>query len=345
MMAGGRVVGSGRRAVGGLVFVGVGSVGLGIVLVGCVGQSAGSGGSETGGGSTAVVPVPTSGGEASSAGTGSATGDVGSTSGESGSVFIIKPDNPGPLGCDVLKQDCAEGEKCTAWAEGGGGAWNATKCVEVMGDRQPGEACMTFGGAISGMDDCSKGAMCWDVSAENVGICVAFCMGTADAPSCEGNLSCYVGGDGVLIFCLPVCDPLIQDCPGDALCVMIDDEVACVEDASGAAGVVNDPCELYSPSPSGHLRRSSPPPPRSHPHPRSDSSTPTTRPPALGPGGRRGRRVRARRVGMILLSRPMSAGVAVSSVMCGSRIAPRGRSVPRGRRAGAGPGTRRGVWR
>jgi hypothetical protein len=244
MMAGGRVVGAGRRAVGGLVFVGVGSVGLGIVLVGCVGQSAGSGGSETGGGSTAVVPVPTSGGEASSAGTGSATGDVGSTSGESGSVFIIKPDNPGPLGCDVLKQDCAEGEKCTAWAEGGGGAWNATKCVEVMGDRQPGEACMTFGGAISGMDDCSKGAMCWDVSAENVGICVAFCMGTADAPSCEGNLSCYVGGDGVLIFCLPVCDPLIQDCPGDALCVMIDDEVACVEDASGAAGAVNDPCEL-----------------------------------------------------------------------------------------------------
>lgn len=229
--------------------VGVGCVGLGIALVGCVGRSEGRGGSETGGsgGSTGVVPVPTSGGgETSSGVAGSATGDVGSTSGESGAGFISKPDAgmSGRPSCDVWAQDCDEGEKCAAWAEGGSGAWNATKCVEVMGDRQPGEACMVLGGGGSGMDDCAKGAMCWDVSAENVGVCVPLCAGAPEIPICPGKLVCWSAGDGALNLCFPSCDPLIQDCPGDQICVLVGDEVDCMEDASGEMGAVNEPCEL-----------------------------------------------------------------------------------------------------
>ena len=51
-------------------------------------------------------------------------------------AFIIMPDggNTGTIECDVFKQDCDPGEKCTAWAEGGGVAWNASKCVMVTGE-------------------------------------------------------------------------------------------------------------------------------------------------------------------------------------------------------------------
>jgi hypothetical protein len=34
-----------------------------------------------------------------------------------------------------------------------------------------------------------------------------------------GVLSCFVSNEGVLNLCLPLCDPLAQDCPGDDLCI------------------------------------------------------------------------------------------------------------------------------
>jgi hypothetical protein len=160
--------------------------------------------------------------------------------------FIQMPDGGGggTIECDVFKQDCDPGEKCTAWAEGGGGAWNATKCVMVTGDKVPGDVCTTEGGGVSGIDDCEAGAMCWDVSAENMGICVALCKGTPDAPTCDDGFSCAIVNDGVLNICLPGCDPLLQDCDGDDLCLPIGDGFICVLDASGEMGKTNDPCEF-----------------------------------------------------------------------------------------------------
>jgi hypothetical protein len=149
--------------------------------------------------------------------------------------------------CDVFKQDCPEGEKCSAYAEGGGSSWNATKCVPVTGEGTPGDACTTEGGGVSGLDDCQKGAMCWDVDAENKGLCVELCGGTEASPTCsnEADFGCAVVNDGVLNLCLPDCDPLIQNCPGDDLCIPIADTFVCVLDASGAdAGKAFDPCEF-----------------------------------------------------------------------------------------------------
>lgn len=221
--------------------------GVWAALLGCVVRDVGEGGStsgaETGGGSTgggSTAQVPTSGGEASS-GTGSAgtTGDSGDTG------FIAKPDagGIGTVECDVYKQDCRDGQKCAAWASTGSGAWDGAKCVEVIGDQQPGEPCTAMSGPVAGVDDCAKGAMCWDVSPENVGVCVPLCMGTSDSPVCEGHLVCSAGALEWLNLCFPICDPLIQDCQGDGICVLSDDEVLCVEDASGEMGAVNDPCE------------------------------------------------------------------------------------------------------
>lgn len=146
--------------------------------------------------------------------------------------------------CDVFAQDCPEGEKCAAYAEGGGGSWDATKCVPVTGDGQAGDSCMTMGGGVSGLDDCAKGVMCWDVDENNQGICVTLCTGSQAAPVCPEGFSCASTGNGVINLCLPSCDPLTQECPGDDLCIPVNDTFVCVFDASGEEGQLFDACEF-----------------------------------------------------------------------------------------------------
>ena len=78
------------------------------------------------------------------------------TSSTSTEATTPSPDLPPQLDaarndCDVWAQDCPPGQKCSAWADGGGGAWNATRCVEITGDGAPGEPCTTIGGGVSGL--------------------------------------------------------------------------------------------------------------------------------------------------------------------------------------------------
>jgi len=183
----------------------------------------------------------TSGTSASSTGPGGPTGGdtcnfLCSSTGEDTEVAVTP--------CDVFAQDCPEGEKCSAYAEGGGSSWNATKCVPVGGDGQPGEPCMAQGGGVSGLDDCAKGIMCWDVDEMNQGTCVALCTGNESDPMCADGFFCPIFGDGVLNICLPTCDPLAQDCQGDDLCLPHNDTFICALDASGVEGQVFDPCEF-----------------------------------------------------------------------------------------------------
>lgn len=139
-----------------------------------------------------------------------------------------------PESCDIWDSDsCPDGEKCTAYATMGS-SWNANKCVPIMGDKQPGEACEAFGPnpSFSGLDDCDKGSMCWEVAEGNIGYCLAFCSGPPDDPMCEGDTVCSVFSGGVLPHCLPLCDPLLAatDCPG------VSDKV-CIADPDGGAFV------------------------------------------------------------------------------------------------------------
>ncbi|MBK9756463.1 MAG: hypothetical protein IPO88_23780 [Nannocystis sp.] len=148
----------------------------------------------------------------------------------------------GGIECDIFAQDCAPGEKCAAWADEGV-AWNATRCVPVTGDKVPGDVRMTEAG-LSGIDNCEAGAMCWDVDAKNMGICFALCKGTAWVPTCDEGFSCSYASEGVLNLCLPECDPLVQDCAGDKLCVPTNVTFVCVPDVSGDMGKTNDACEF-----------------------------------------------------------------------------------------------------
>ena len=148
--------------------------------------------------------------------------------------------------CDLWSQDCPEGDKCTPWDSDGGSSWNASKCVPVDPAPQlPGDACTTEGGPASGVDNCAKGSMCWDVDAETgEGVCIALCEGTnAEDATCDPGFTCKIPADGVLILCLPVCDPLSQDCPAGDLCLPYVDAFICVADASGEGGFYGDPCE------------------------------------------------------------------------------------------------------
>jgi hypothetical protein len=177
------------------------------------------------------------------------TGDDGGTS--TGGAFINDPDGGGAdMECDVWAQDCPDGEKCMPWANDGGSAWNATKCSPVdPNPMQPGDACTVEGSGVSGVDNCDVASMCWDVDPEtNEGVCVAFCTGSEQNPECaDPATTCIIANDGVLILCLPGCDPLLQDCPDGEGCYPVNEGMACAPDASGPdAGVAGDPCEYIN---------------------------------------------------------------------------------------------------
>jgi hypothetical protein len=188
-------------------------------------------------------PIQTSGEESSSGG----------EEGESGVIttqgFLGDVGNDAVEECSVWDQDCPDGEKCMPWSNNGDPTWNATKCVMVDPDPgQPGDACTVEGSGVSGVDTCAVASMCWDVDPEtNQGTCIAFCQGTENNPLCnDPQTTCSITNDGVLILCLPNCDPLLQDCPDGQACYGIADGYVCAPDVSGEMGAFADPCEAIN---------------------------------------------------------------------------------------------------
>lgn len=196
--------------------------------------------STTSSGTTAVDPT-----------TGATTsGTTGTTGGCQG--FICTPDGGGGGGvmeCDVWTQDCPPGQKCMPWADDGSGSWNATKCSPVDANPgQEGDPCTVEGSAVSGIDDCDVGLLCWYFDENNNGSCIDMCKGTPDAPTCDMGQVCDVSNDGVLILCLNTCDPLITDCPAGQICFAAQSgtDFICDFDASGEMGMYGDPCEYIN---------------------------------------------------------------------------------------------------
>jgi hypothetical protein len=185
----------------------------------------------------------------------SSGGDSGS--GGDGVVFLLEPDGGGvSFECDLFAQDCPDGEKCMPWANDGGGAWNATRCSPV--DDNPGQAgdeCSVEGSGTSGIDSCDLGVMCWDVDQEtNMGTCVAMCTGDTANPICEDpDTTCSIANDGAIVLCLPVCDPILQDCAEGQACYPVAEDWVCGPDASGDTGVYGDPCEFINVCDPGYI--------------------------------------------------------------------------------------------
>ncbi len=162
--------------------------------------------------------------------------------------FITDPDGGlVSIECSVWEQDCDKGEKCAAWANDGGNAWNATRCVPVDAfPQEVGDPCTVEGTGVSGIDSCEFGAMCWDVDPEtNQGTCVAQCEGSPEKPTCgpEGT-ACSITNEGVVIVCLPVCNPLADECPDGQGCYPVGEFFQCAPAAGGASP--GEACEFVN---------------------------------------------------------------------------------------------------
>lgn len=199
------------------------------------------------------VPDPTTSGTTTTADptTGGVTATDSDGTTETSGGFLVPPDGGGGTKeCDQWVQDCPEGQKCMPYSGDGDNSWESLKCTQVAENASVvGDPCMVEGSGVSGIDNCEKGAMCWDVT-EGVGVCVSLCVGSPDAPDCAVQMtSCLVSNDGVLTLCLPFCDPLLQDCQGDDLCIpnpQDNNAFLCVLDASGEEGQEYDACEYIN---------------------------------------------------------------------------------------------------
>lgn len=117
-------------------------------------------------------------------------------------------------GCDVWAQDCPDGERCMPWANDGGIHWNSVRCSPDAPSADIGDPCTVEGSAVSSFDNCPLGSMCLFVEpSTNLGTCVANCSGSEADPVCaDPNDVCQIAFDGVMINCLPTCNPLLQNC-------------------------------------------------------------------------------------------------------------------------------------
>lgn len=118
--------------------------------------------------------------------------------------------------CDAFLQDCPEGEKCVA-SSASNTTWDSNSCVPITGEGQPGDPCSSNGRAFPS-DDCGEDSMCVFADDPDQGVCRSFCEGSFDNPLCPEGLACVIGNDGAINWCLELCDPLLQDCPGDDIC-------------------------------------------------------------------------------------------------------------------------------
>lgn len=138
--------------------------------------------------------------------------------------FIGDPDNGVvEAQCDPGQQDCPKGQKCTSFVSTPGGKTvDSTHCVDIIGDDLFGESCER----MVDNDTCAAGFFCMtDVSGHTgMGVCLEYCI--VNQP-CEYGGECFAFNDGTLPVCQQLCDPLLQDCPGEQGCYAAFDSFVC----------------------------------------------------------------------------------------------------------------------
>ncbi len=238
------------------------------LLVGCTDRPLGGGDGDGGGTSTgqsaatstsagSIEPTAPTSGAVGTTGGGVTSGLPGTSTGPGEPPSICTEFGPDPdcsfLGCDEecpdcngthqLDPECPDGQKCTV-----DGSIGETHCVEIAPEPKGlYEPCTSMGDLFDGLDDCGLGMLCWNVNERGQGICIGMCDGPESDIDCvcadpkatpSWCQSCAVG------LCFPNCDPLLQDCQDDDLCIPNGDAFVCVLDASGDEGQANDPCEF-----------------------------------------------------------------------------------------------------
>lgn len=217
-------------------------LGLASMLVGCSDDGLTGGSGTAGSGSATTADATDAAGNTVTSGVGQSDGAMGTTaldtnddavdsSGGGGFIYGAPDGGNTALECDLLANDCPDGEKCSPWANDGGSEWNATRCVPVAREPAgPEEPCMVQGSPVSGFDDCEVGSVCIGVDAMTLmGVCEPMCTEGMDGILCSdtGELCVYTGPAGVP-FCYLECDPMAMEpmCPRGEVCVELNPEVA-----------------------------------------------------------------------------------------------------------------------
>ena len=111
-------------------------------------------------------------------------------------------------------------------------------------------------GCLPGVTMCPTGEYCDETKKQCAAGCVddTTCSGTTplcdpfthECAECVVDTDCPSGSICGANLCFPGCDPLLQDCPGDEICVPWPGHgyFGCLSDVSGDLGVVNDPCDF-----------------------------------------------------------------------------------------------------
>lgn len=160
-------------------------------------------------------------------------------------VFVDTPDVSNSSGepCDSFAQDCPEGEKCVPYAASGS-TWNALKCVPIMGDKASGEDC-TYADPFESTDDCDGSTFC--LAMGSGAVCLPFCTGSVDTPECPPMAACTFNADVffdvVINFCIPTCDPLVQDCGEGDGCYWHGSDFVCL--GTSADVPIGEPCNGF----------------------------------------------------------------------------------------------------
>jgi hypothetical protein len=222
-----------------------GALALTVALLGSTAcaKDPGSEGS-TAGTTTTMTTTASESGESSTESGSNSTGDgdgdgdtTTNTSITSGSFYAGPvPDGWGPYVCDPFAQDCPEGEKCVAYASTGE-TLDSNKCVPITGMGEPGDAC-NYGGLTEATDDCGADSFCW--ADGDVGVCKAFCTGTADAPVCPQGFQCLIDAEGSINVCTSECNPLLQQCEPGFACYWDNLEFNCAATSDDIA--LGEPC-------------------------------------------------------------------------------------------------------
>lgn len=172
--------------------------------------------SATSAGTTLVTDAITSTGDStgtsdSSLPTGQLSGENSESASETTCAFCF-PDSPNASECDLWAQDCQAGLKCAPFGPDGG-AFEGTRCVPVA--EQPAglfEPCSTQEQMFSGLDDCAKGMLCWDLNpATLTGVCYPHCTGTEIKPQCPPPLACVTPFGDTFNLCTLGCNPLLAN--------------------------------------------------------------------------------------------------------------------------------------
>jgi len=146
--------------------------------------------------------------------------------------FIMPPDGGGciaPAGeyevrcsqCSPWVQDCPPGEKCVPGRDLDDGPWTRTTCVPLDPEPAgPGEPCSVEPLHTRLIDTCDLHSICLGIDPDSLASeCVPLCSGSPDAPECPAGSACVIADDGILIPCLPTCDPVAGTCPTGQICI------------------------------------------------------------------------------------------------------------------------------